>query len=389
MSKFYLTTAIDYSNGDPHLGHALEKVGADAIARYRRLRGDDVTFLMGMDEHSQAVRPGGGAERVRPPGVGGPDGGAVRGVLAAAGDQQRRLDPDDRAPASRGGHRAAPAHPGAQPRRPLRGRVRGALLRRLRGVQAARADRERPLHRASDARADPDQGTESLLPPEPLSGHAARADPRGRVPGRAGDPSQRDPPAARGWARRISRSRGIGSPGASPSPAIRSRPSTSGSTRSSTTCRPPGFRRRAIERLWPADLHVVGKGITRFHCVIWPAMLLAAGLAAAARGLGPRVRPVGRDQDVQDDRHRGDAGGGHRAPRRRRAPLLPAAGGRVRGGRQLQLGAVRRAIHRRPGRRAGQPRVALPGDAGEVPGRRRSPQPAEHDLARRRRARRR
>jgi methionyl-tRNA synthetase len=55
MPKFYLTTAIDYSNGDPHLGHALEKVGADCIARYRRLRGDDVHFLMGMDEHSQAV----------------------------------------------------------------------------------------------------------------------------------------------------------------------------------------------------------------------------------------------------------------------------------------------------------------------------------------------
>ena len=57
MPPFYLTTAIDYSNGDPHLGHALEKVGADAIARYRRLRGDDVRFLMGMDEHSQAVIP--------------------------------------------------------------------------------------------------------------------------------------------------------------------------------------------------------------------------------------------------------------------------------------------------------------------------------------------
>ena len=55
MPKFYLTTAIDYSNGDPHLGPALEKVGADCIARYRRLRGDDVHFLMGMDEHSQAV----------------------------------------------------------------------------------------------------------------------------------------------------------------------------------------------------------------------------------------------------------------------------------------------------------------------------------------------
>src|SRR5207244_3505047 len=55
MSKFYLTTAIDYSNGEPHLGHALEKVGADCIARYRRLRGDAVHFLMGMDEHSQSV----------------------------------------------------------------------------------------------------------------------------------------------------------------------------------------------------------------------------------------------------------------------------------------------------------------------------------------------
>ena len=55
MAKFYLTTAIDYSNGDPHLGHALEKVGADCIARYRRLRADQVHFLMGMDEHSQAV----------------------------------------------------------------------------------------------------------------------------------------------------------------------------------------------------------------------------------------------------------------------------------------------------------------------------------------------
>ena len=55
MSRFYLTTAIDYSNGDPHIGHAYEKIGADAIARYHRLRGDDVHFLMGMDEHGQTV----------------------------------------------------------------------------------------------------------------------------------------------------------------------------------------------------------------------------------------------------------------------------------------------------------------------------------------------
>lgn len=55
MARFYLTTAIDYANGDPHLGHALEKIGADAIARYRRLCGDDVRFLVGLDEHGQKV----------------------------------------------------------------------------------------------------------------------------------------------------------------------------------------------------------------------------------------------------------------------------------------------------------------------------------------------
>ena len=55
MAAFYITTAIDYANGDPHLGHALEKIGADAIARYRRLLGDDVHFLIGMDEHGQKV----------------------------------------------------------------------------------------------------------------------------------------------------------------------------------------------------------------------------------------------------------------------------------------------------------------------------------------------
>ena len=43
VAKFFLTTAIDYSNGDPHLGHALEKVGADAIARTQVLR----TYLGG------------------------------------------------------------------------------------------------------------------------------------------------------------------------------------------------------------------------------------------------------------------------------------------------------------------------------------------------------
>jgi methionyl-tRNA synthetase len=55
VPRFYLTTAIDYANGEPHIGHAYEKIGADAIARYHRLRGDDVFFLTGLDEHGQKV----------------------------------------------------------------------------------------------------------------------------------------------------------------------------------------------------------------------------------------------------------------------------------------------------------------------------------------------
>jgi methionyl-tRNA synthetase len=55
MSRFFLTTAIDFVNSRPHLGTAYEKVCADVIARYKRLCGLDTRFLMGNDEHSQNV----------------------------------------------------------------------------------------------------------------------------------------------------------------------------------------------------------------------------------------------------------------------------------------------------------------------------------------------
>jgi methionyl-tRNA synthetase len=55
QQTFYVTTAIDYPNGEPHIGHALEKVAADVVARYHRLRGEDVSFCMGLDANSQHV----------------------------------------------------------------------------------------------------------------------------------------------------------------------------------------------------------------------------------------------------------------------------------------------------------------------------------------------
>ncbi|MBY0230011.1 MAG: methionine--tRNA ligase [Gemmataceae bacterium] len=53
--KFFLTTAIDYPNSRPHIGTAFEKVGADVQARYRRMEGFDVRFLMGNDENTVKV----------------------------------------------------------------------------------------------------------------------------------------------------------------------------------------------------------------------------------------------------------------------------------------------------------------------------------------------
>src|SRR3954463_12774849 len=57
---FYITTAISYPNGPPHIGHAYEAIAADAIARFQRTRGRDVSFQTGTDEHglkmAQAAR---------------------------------------------------------------------------------------------------------------------------------------------------------------------------------------------------------------------------------------------------------------------------------------------------------------------------------------------
>src|SRR3954468_24998532 len=67
MSKsFYITTAIDYVNGQPHLGHAYEKVIADVIARSHRSLGEEVFFLTGLDEHGQKIQQTAAAEGKQP-----------------------------------------------------------------------------------------------------------------------------------------------------------------------------------------------------------------------------------------------------------------------------------------------------------------------------------
>ncbi|MFN3498365.1 MAG: class I tRNA ligase family protein, partial [Pannonibacter indicus] len=53
--RYYITTAISYPNGVPHIGHAYEAIATDAMARFQRLDGKDVFFLTGTDEHGQKM----------------------------------------------------------------------------------------------------------------------------------------------------------------------------------------------------------------------------------------------------------------------------------------------------------------------------------------------
>ncbi len=65
-NEFFLTAAIDYANGSPHIGHVYEKILADALARYQRLAGRDVVFVMGTDEHGEKISKAAAKEGVTP-----------------------------------------------------------------------------------------------------------------------------------------------------------------------------------------------------------------------------------------------------------------------------------------------------------------------------------
>jgi methionyl-tRNA synthetase len=64
--KFYITTAISYPNGEPHIGHAYEAIATDAIARFERLDGKDVYFLTGTDEHGLKMKQTAAKEGLTP-----------------------------------------------------------------------------------------------------------------------------------------------------------------------------------------------------------------------------------------------------------------------------------------------------------------------------------
>ena len=276
-AKFYLTTAIDYSNGDPHLGHALEKVGADCIARYHRLRGDQVHFLMGMDEHSQSVIQAADRAGVSPREW-------VDRMATTFADYWQRLEcsNDDWI------RTTEPRH--------IRGVV--ALLERIQqlrpgdlyvadyeGLYCTGCEEFKQGAQIVDGHCI-EHPTLDLVPTKERN-HFFRLSAYGQrlLQLIATGELRVEPAIRRNEVVRlleaglqdvsISRQRlpwGIPFPG-DPDQTIYVWFDALINYLSATGFPDPGY-----EKLWPADLHVVGKGITRFHCVIWPAMLLAADL---------------------------------------------------------------------------------------------------------------
>src|ERR1700680_2212593 len=83
--EFFITTAIDYTNSAPHIGHAYEKILGDVITRYHRLKGEKVFFLTGVDQHGQKVQQSAAKAGV-------PPGEFVKGITQEFVDLWKELD---------------------------------------------------------------------------------------------------------------------------------------------------------------------------------------------------------------------------------------------------------------------------------------------------------
>ncbi|MGH7518525.1 MAG: methionine--tRNA ligase [Gemmatimonadales bacterium] len=277
MSRFFLTTAIDYANGDPHLGHALEKIGADCIARYRRLRGDDVRFLMGMDEHGQKVAQA--AEEAGMPPQTWVDTIAERfartwaRLLCSNDDWIRTTEERHKRSVTRFIELIREHNP------------EDIYVGEYEGLYCVGCEEFKQESQIVDGRCveHPSRDLERRRERNYFF-RLSRWGPRVLDLIRSGELTV-DPAIRRNEVIRvledgledisISRVRfawGIPFPGDTEHTvyvwfdALINYLSAT------------GFPGSGFDRLWPADLHVIGKGISRLHCALWPAMLLSAGL---------------------------------------------------------------------------------------------------------------
>lgn len=279
MARYYLTTAIDYANGDPHIGHAFEKIGADAIARYRRLRGDDVRFVIGMDEHGQGVLQE--ADRQDRPAQEWVDEVAERfrrtwERLEVASDDFIRTTEE----------RHTRAVQALLERIIATGDI---YVDRYEGYYCARCEAFRKESELVDGRCPVHPSREIAWTEEENFFFRLSKYRDALLAHLEAHPEFIRPAARRNEILRLlegglddisaSRSRvawGVPFPG-DPDHTVYVWFDALPNYISAI-----GFPDERYEEWWPASLHVIGKDITRFHCVIWPAMLMSAGLPLPA-----------------------------------------------------------------------------------------------------------
>lgn len=283
--KFYITTAISYPNGAPHIGHAYEALATDAIARFHRLDGEDVYFLTGTDEHGLKMKQTAAKAGLAPRELADRNAALFKKLVAAL-----NCSNDDF----------------IRTTEPRHYRSSEEIWRRMEASGDIYKDsysgwysvRDEAYYAESETEVRPDnirygpQGTPVEWVEEEsyffrLSAYQDRLLALYEAhPNFIGPEERRNEVISfvKGGLRDLSVSRlfdwGIPVP---TDPRHVMYVWVDALTNYITGVGFPDDKSQSFTRYWPADLHVIGKDIVRFHAVYWPAFLISAGLALPRR----------------------------------------------------------------------------------------------------------
>ena len=284
--RYYVTTAIAYPNGPPHIGHAYEAIATDAIARFMRLEGYDVLFLTGTDEHGMKMLQTATKEKLAP-------GELLERNVPRFKAMVERLDCSNDEFIRTTEERHHRASIGIWQRMEAAGDI---YLDKYSGWYSVR---DEAYYDANETRLNEDgervgpQGTPVEWVEEEsyffrLSAYQERLlDLYARHPDYVLPKERLNEVVSfvRGGLQDLSISRttfdwGIKVPG---NPKHVMYVWVDALTNYITAVGYPDVDSQKFRRYWPADLHVIGKDIVRFHAVYWPAFLLSAGVEVPRR----------------------------------------------------------------------------------------------------------
>src|ERR1700726_3578529 len=284
--RYYVTTALAYPNGPPHIGHAYEAIATDAIARFMRLEGYDVLFLTGTDEHGMKMLQTATKEKLAP-------GELLERNVPRFKAMVERLDCSNDEFIRTTEERHHRASIGIWQRMEAAGDI---YLDKYSGWYSVR---DEAYYDADETRLDEDgervgpQGTPVEWVEEEsyffrLSAYQEKLlDLYARHPDYVLPKERLNEVVSfvRGGLQDLSISRttfdwGIKVPG---NPKHVMYVWVDALTNYITAVGYPDVDSQKFRRYWPADLHVIGKDIVRFHAVYWPAFLLSAGVEVPRR----------------------------------------------------------------------------------------------------------